>query len=175
MLTQALKNASQSELFPRPFAKYAYRLETRKVREPDFPYPKKSITCTTEVIDFVKSLNESDIEKMIVLYLNAQNELIGIHIIPGTVNQAAVFPREVLKHALLSSACSMILVHNHPSGHLRPSEADIRLTKMIRDAAKVLDIQTHDHLIVADGGAFSFREEGLMDTTLGISGERWKP
>jgi len=163
MITNCPKKASQTEMFARHYAKYAYRLETKKVKEPDFPYPQKAITCTTDLLDFVKSLKDSDIEKMIVLYLNAQNELIGIQIMPGTINQAVVYPREIMKHALLSSACSMILVHNHPSGHFRPSEADIRLTKTIKDTAKVLDIQTHDHLIVSDKGAFSFREEGLMN------------
>ena len=149
-------------MFAKPYTRYAYSLVTKKVKEPDFPYPQKSLSCTAELVDFVKSLNDSDIEKMVILYLNAQNELTGLKIMPGTVNQAVVYPREILKHALLSSASAMIIVHNHPSGNLRPSEADIRLTKIIKDSAKVLDIQTHDHLIVSEKGHFSFREEGLM-------------
>jgi DNA repair protein RadC len=80
----------------------------------------------------------------------------------GTVNQAVVYPREVVKHALLSGACALILCHNHPSGATRPSDADIRLTKGIQEVAKLIDVQVHDHVIIGDNRFFSFREEGLM-------------
>ena len=162
MIANCHQKATQTELFPRSYEKYAYRLETKKVKEPDFPYPQKQLTCTADLLHFVDALKDSDIEKMIILYMNAQNELIGINITPGTINQAAVFPREVIKHALLFSACSLILVHNHPSGNIRPSEADIRLTKIIAEAAKLMGILVHDHLIIAERGHCSFREEGMM-------------
>ncbi|MBU2578291.1 hypothetical protein KKA69_05715, partial [Patescibacteria group bacterium] len=61
-----------------------------------------------------------------------------------------------------SGASALILVHNHPSGATRPSDADIRLTKTIQEATKLIDVQVHDHLIVGDDRFFSFREEGLM-------------
>ena len=150
-------------MFVKPYAKYAYSLATRKIKEPDFPYPHQPLTGTKEVVNFVKSLNDSDIEKMVVLYTDAQNVLIAIHVMPGTVNQAVVYPREVMKHALLASACSLILVHNHPSGNVKPSESDIRLTKLIKETGKCLDVTVHDHFIVSEKGVFSFREEGMMD------------
>jgi len=162
MIANCQQKAIQTELFPRSYEKYAYRLETKKVKEPDFPYPQKQLTCTTDLLRFVEALKDSDVEKMIILYLNSQNELIGINIIPGTINQAAVFPREVIKHALLFSACPLILVHNHPSGNSRPSEADIRLTKTITEAAKFMGMLVHDHLIVSERTCCSFRDEGLM-------------
>jgi len=68
-----------------------------------------------------------------------------------------------MKHALLASACSLILVHNHPSGNVKPSESDIRLTKLIKETGKCLDVTVHDHFIVSEKGVFSFREEGMMD------------
>ncbi len=142
--------------------KYAYSLKTERVREKDFPYTGYKITCTTELVDFAAKLQDSDIEKMIVVYLDAQNCLTGILPIMGTVNQAVVYPREVLKHALLCSASAIILIHNHPSGNAKPSDADIRLTNMIKDTAKVLDIVVHDHIIVTGKTHFSFREEGLI-------------
>ena len=143
--------------------KYAYSLKTERIKETDFPYHGEQVTATRELLQFVHRLQDSDIEKFLILYLDAQNKLVGVQVIPGTVNQAVVYPREVFKHALLmGGACAIILVHNHPSGHPKPSEADIRLTKTIQECAKLFDILVHDHLIVAGERFFSFREEGLM-------------
>jgi DNA repair protein RadC len=142
--------------------KYAYSLKTLRVKETDFPYNGEQLTGTAELVNFVHRLQDSDVEKMIVIYLDAQNKLCGLLPIMGTVNQAVVYPREVLKHALLSGACALILCHNHPSGHTGPSEADIRLTKLIQDGTKLIDVQVHDHLIIGGEQFFSFREEGLM-------------
>jgi DNA repair protein RadC len=80
----------------------------------------------------------------------------------GIVNQAVVYPRKVLEKALKHKASAIILVHNHPSGHVRPSDADIRLTRVLQDAARVMDIVLHDHLIVGENRFFSFREEGIL-------------
>ena len=144
--------------------KYAYSLKTERVKETDFPYHGETLSCTNEVLSFVKSLQDSDVEKFLVLYLDAQNCLICIQIMKGTVNSAVIYPREVLRHALLANSSAIILVHNHPSGKPQPSDADIRLTKTITDTGKTLDILVHDHLIIGgDTGKFySFRENGLM-------------
>jgi len=141
---------------------YAYSLKTKRVKEKDFPYSGEQLTCTADLVTFVHRLNDSDVERMLVLYLDAQNQLCGLYPVTGTVNQAVVYPREVLKHTLLSGASAMILVHNHPSGVTKPSDADIRLTKTIQEASKLIDVQVHDHLIVGENRFFSFREEGLM-------------
>ena len=143
--------------------KYAYSIKTSRVKEPDFPYEGQQITDTQELLRFARSLQDSDIEKMLTLYLDAQNKVICIQITKGTVNQAVVYPREVIRHALLVGASSIILVHNHPSGHIRPSDADIRLTKTIQETAKFLELLVHDHIIIgSEGRFFSFREEGMM-------------
>lgn len=142
--------------------KYAYSLKTERVRETDFPYHGEQITSTKELLQFVHRLQDSDVEKFLILYLDAQNQLICVQVVLGTINQAVVYPREVFKHSLLSGSSAMILVHNHPSGQPKPSDADIRLTKTIQEGAKIFDILVHDHLIVAGERFFSFREEGLM-------------
>lgn len=143
--------------------KYAYRLETKRVREPDFPYPDKELNCTKAVMEFSRSLQDSDIEKFLVLHLDAQHHLNCIQIIAGTLNQAVVYPREVIRHSLLSASCGMIFIHNHPSGNTKPSDADIRLTRTLTDTAKLLDVQVLDHIIIgSENKFFSFREEGLM-------------
>ncbi len=93
--------------------KYAYSLKTERIKETDFPYHGEQVTATRELLHFVHRLQDSDIEKFLILYLDAQNKLVGVQVIPGTVNQAVVYPREVFKHALLSGGtCAIILVHN---------------------------------------------------------------
>ena len=102
-------------------------------------------------------------EEFCVIYLDAQNQIIEFETIQkGIVNQAVVYPRQVLESALKKKASAIILAHNHPFGHIRPSDADIRLTKSIQETAKVLDILVHDHIIIGENRFFSFREEGLM-------------
>jgi DNA repair protein RadC len=142
---------------------YAYSIKTSRVKEPDFPYDGRQITCTSELLAFARSLRDSDIEKMLALYLDAQNRVMCIQIVTGTVNQAVVYPREIIRHALLVGSSAIVLMHNHPSGHTKPSDADILLTKTIREAAHFLDIVVHDHIIIgSENRFFSFREEGLM-------------
>lgn len=125
---------------------------------------KPQITCTRELLDYCKTtIGGLKDERFCVIYLDAQNKITGMETIQeGIVNQAVVYPRKVLENALEQKASAIILVHNHPSGHVKPSDADIRLTKTIRDTARMLDILVHDHVIVGENRFFSFREEGLM-------------
>ena len=142
---------------------YAYSIKTSRVREPDFPYQGQQISCTSELVDFVKMLQSSDIEKFISIHLDTQNKVICLQIINGTVNQATVYPREVIRHALLSGATALILVHNHPSGNIQPSESDIKVTRIITEAAKLFEIVVHDHVIVGENyKSYSFRDSGMM-------------
>jgi DNA repair protein RadC len=125
---------------------------------------KKQVTCTTELLDFCRAVmgGKKD-EEFCVIYLDVQNQIIEFETVQkGVVNQAVVYPRQVLESALKKKASAIILAHNHPSGHVRPSDADIRLTKTIQETAKVLDILVHDHIIIGENRFFSFREEGLM-------------
>ncbi|MDI9570208.1 MAG: DNA repair protein RadC [Pseudomonadota bacterium] len=125
---------------------------------------RTQISCTAELIDFCKTaMGALKDEEFRVCYLDAQNRIIAMETIQeGIVNQAVVYPRKVLERALQWKASAIILVHNHPSGHVRPSDADIRLTRTIQETARTLDILVHDHLIIGENRFFSFREEGLM-------------
>jgi DNA repair protein RadC len=80
----------------------------------------------------------------------------------GTVDHAPVYPREVVKRALELGASSLILVHNHPSGDPTPSQADIEMTRAVRDAAEVLGLSLHDHVIIGKAGANSLKALGLI-------------
>jgi DNA repair protein RadC len=125
---------------------------------------KPQITCTSELLNYCKTyMGGLKDEQFCVIYLDAQNRITGIEAIEeGIVNQAVVYPRKVLENALKQKASAIIMVHNHPSGHVKPSDADIRLTKTIQETAKVLDILVHDHVIIGENRFFSFREEGLI-------------
>ncbi len=103
------------------------------------------------------------IERVRVLYLNAKNMLLRDHLLSeGSVDEAAVYVREVIRGAVDSHATAMILVHNHPSGDPQPSRQDIQLTREIIEAARPLRITVHDHLIVGSRGHYSMREKGLI-------------
>ncbi len=125
---------------------------------------REQISSTKELIDYcLASMGGLQDEHFAVICLNARNRIIQVETVQeGIVNQAVVYPRKVLEKALAHKASAIILVHNHPSGHVRPSDADIRLTRILQDAARVMDIALHDHLIVGGNRFFSFREEGIL-------------
>jgi DNA repair protein RadC len=103
------------------------------------------------------------IERVRVLYLNAKNVLVrDLVLSEGSVDEAAVYVREVIRGAVDSHATAMILVHNHPSGDPQPSQADIRLTREIIEAARPLGIQVHDHVIVGATKSYSLKQMGLI-------------
>ncbi|WP_179378091.1 RadC family protein [Jannaschia marina] len=110
------------------------------------------------------ALSHQGTERFRVLYLDRRNVLIeDEELAEGTVDHVPVYPREVVKRALALNASALILVHNHPSGDPTPSEADIAMTRRIAEAAGVLGIVLHDHIVIGKGAEVSFRSEGLLD------------
>lgn len=102
-------------------------------------------------------------ERVRVLYLNAQNRLILDHLLgEGSVDEAAIHPREVIRKAFDIGATALILVHNHPSGSPEPSRADIAITSRIAEAGRLLGVTVHDHVIVGREGHVSLRAKGLV-------------
>ncbi len=103
------------------------------------------------------------VERVRVLYLNAQNRLIlDHHVGDGTIDEAAIHPREVIRRGMDAGATALILVHNHPSGNPEPSRADIQITRRIAEAGRLLGITVHDHVIVGRGAHVSLRAKGLI-------------
>ncbi len=103
------------------------------------------------------------VERVRVLHLNSRNMLIrDEHMGDGSVDEAAIYTREVIKRAIDLGSTSLILVHNHPSGAPEPSQQDIAVTRQIVDAGKRLNIVVHDHIIIGSQGHSSFRALGLM-------------
>jgi DNA repair protein RadC len=104
-----------------------------------------------------------EVEVFEVAFLDTQHKLIKAErMFTGTIDGASVYPREIVKVALLNNAKAIIISHNHPGGSIEPSEADIQLTKRVEDACRLLDIALLDHLIVSKLDSMSFAERGLL-------------
>lgn len=103
------------------------------------------------------------IERVRVLYLNAKNVLISDEAMQeGSVDESAVYIREIMRRALDLQASAIIVVHNHPSGDPSPSKQDIRLTRDLADAGRHLNVTLHDHIIIGAQGHSSLRALGLI-------------
>ena len=97
------------------------------------------------------------------LLLDNRHKLIAFdELFQGTIDGAAVYPREVIKHAITHNAAAVILVHNHPSGDPEPSEADKRLTRRLKEALGLVDIRVLDHVVVGYEGYVSFAKRGIL-------------
>lgn len=102
-------------------------------------------------------------ERVRILFLNTQNRLIADELMSeGSIDEAAIHPREVIRRALDLGASALILVHNHPSGSPEPSRADIQITGRIAEAGRLLGIVVHDHVIVGRQGHVSLKAKGLI-------------
>jgi len=102
-------------------------------------------------------------EHCIGLYLNARNNVEKAELISlGTVNTNIIHPRETFRPALLNSACGVILLHNHPSGDVDPSEDDLKITKRLKEAGKILGIDLIDHIIFSEKKWLSLKERKII-------------
>jgi DNA repair protein RadC len=127
---------------------------------------KDLLSSPQAVVDFARmKLSGLPNEVLMVIYLNVKNEVIDYETLhEGTLDRVAIYPRRVIEAALSHHhAAGLFLIHNHPSGHPEPSGDDQRLTQALVEAARVVDIQVLDHIIVGRGGYFSFREENLLN------------
>jgi DNA repair protein RadC len=116
------------------------------------------------LLDYLRAdMAHEAVERVRVLYLNSKNMLIRNEpLSEGSVDEAAVYIREVIRRALDNGATALIIVHNHPSGDPTPSQQDIRLTRDLVEAARHLKIAVHDHIIVGASGHSSMRALGLI-------------
>ena len=98
-----------------------------------------------------------------VLFLNQANQVLGYTLISeGGITETSVDVRVILQAALLTNSVALVLAHNHPSGNLKPSQEDIKITKQVKDAAQLMRITVIDHLILTDTGYYSFSDEGQL-------------
>jgi DNA repair protein RadC len=151
-----------------PTRRYRLKLATWTiVREPGQPSPRKldgPAAVSALAIDLTRRADDGR-EHFWAVLLNAQlGYLMHAEVSVGTLNASLVQPREVFGPALREGAAALVLIHNHPSGDPMPSREDIRLTRQLVDAGKLLDLPVHDHVIVGNGTGVwvSFSERGLL-------------
>ncbi|AIT79336.1 RadC family protein [Novosphingobium pentaromativorans] len=136
----------------------ATRLARQKVREAPV------IGSWQALIDYLTiDMAHLTLERVRVLYLNAKNMLILDDLVgEGSIDEAAIHPREVIRRALDLGATALIIVHNHPSGSPEPSRADIDVTNRIAEAGRLLGVTVHDHVVIGREGHVSLRAKGLI-------------
>lgn len=123
-----------------------------------------AITCPDEVVDHIRAeIKDYSKENFLVLSFDVRNKLIGIESTSeGTATASLVHPRETFNSAIRKHAVQIMIAHNHPSGSLEPSEDDIKITKRISEAGKIMGIELMDHIIVSKSKHYSFKSNGLI-------------
>jgi DNA repair protein RadC len=125
---------------------------------------RKSLTSPADTRNFLLAhMSQLQNEQFACIWLDSQHQVIRFDtLFQGTVDSAAVYPREVVKAALGCNAAAVILAHNHPSGVAEPSQADQMITKRLETALTTIDVKLLDHMVVGKGIVVSFAERGLM-------------
>ena len=136
----------------------AGRMARQQVRE------RPVLASWQALIDYLTiDMAHLTVERVRVLFLNTQNMLIHAeHVGDGSIDEAAIHPREVIRRAMDLGATALIIVHNHPSDSPQPSRADIEVTNRIAEAGRLLGIVVHDHVIIGREGHTSLRAKGLI-------------
>ena len=123
----------------------------------------KRITSAKDVYDELKIFSTKSQEHFLSITLDGASHIINIRtVFIGTLNQSLVHPREVFSDAIADRAAGIIIAHNHPSGTLEASRADISITQRLKEVSKLVGIELLDHVILAKGGFYSFSDEGLL-------------
>lgn len=123
----------------------------------------RKISCAKDALAFVADIAEKQQEYFICISLNGANEVIEKRVVTiGLLDKSPVHPREVFADVITDRAASVIFAHNHPSGELQPSEADLRIHDQLTEAGRILGLRVLDHLIVTRKGYYSFQEAGVI-------------
>jgi DNA repair protein RadC len=139
-------------------------LEIGRRRQTEDVFDKPQVTSSEHIARFLKArMGDETREVFALVLLNNANRIIYFEIVSeGGRTGTVADPRIILKKALEKGAVKIILAHNHPSGVLKPSHSDQELTQKIAEAAALMDIRVIDHIILGEGGYFSFTDEGLL-------------
>lgn len=142
----------------RPF--YVAELTKRRYRG----RAPKPVRGPDDVVDLIgRKLRGEAREHFVVILLNARHEAIAVETVSiGSLNASIVHPREVFRPAMLASAASIVVAHNHPSGDPEPSEEDLSITRRLAEVGELLGIGVLDHVVIARRGITSLRARGVM-------------
>ncbi len=150
--------------------KYCTRTVTWRFQESKETIPeladksRLTVRSPQDLVDNYVSLFKDQVrERFIVFWLNSANRVLGFEVISeGILNSSLVHPREVFRGAIVITAASIILAHNHPSDNAEPSAEDIQITKQIVESGKIVGITVNDHIIFAGNSYTSFAERGIL-------------
>lgn len=142
----------------------AAALELGRRRQASDFIERPVITCSRDsYLAIAPSLMDHPHEEFWMLLLNRANKMIGkVKMSSGGTDATIVDVKIIFRKAIEGQAVSIVVCHNHPSGRLRPSQADLDLTKKIKESGKIVGVQLLDHLIIGDGGYYSFADEGVL-------------
>ena len=131
------------------------------------PSQRPKIDCSKDVYELLSNNWDTNkiefVEQFKIILLNRANRVLGIlDISTGGFAGTVADPKVIFGAALKAAASSIILAHNHPSGKLMASDADLQITKRIKEAGKTLEIQVLDHIIITENGYFSFQDENIF-------------
>lgn len=137
------------------------KLDVFEVVEPKFP---AAFYQSKDVYDQMQTFSKSDREMLFIIFLNTKNRMLDyvVHTI-GTVDSSALYPRDVIRSAIVHNSTAIIICHNHPSGDPEPSECDRNITGILVTACQVVGIRVLDHVIIGSGNYFSFADAGLIE------------
>ena len=125
-------------------------------------YPDK-ITSASDVYRVLHEYANKDQEHFLLLTLDGASKIIEKRVIfIGTLNQSLVHPREIFRPAITDGAAGIIISHNHPSGTLDASRADIQITDRLKEVSKLVGIELLDHVIISSNGYYSFADDGIL-------------
>ena len=138
----------------------ALRMSWQNLSSTDAPV----ISNWDTMVDYCRSsMGYLDVEEFHIIFLNSKLQVISEEVQQrGTINQVAIHPREVIKSAINKGATAIILAHNHPSGDVTPSKADLQVTKQIKEAAHLVNIELIDHLIISKNLVYGFKDHGAL-------------
>ena len=154
---------NEAQYVPAPIISAAKELFVRALEE-DISIHSTSFNSPNVVKDYLRLvLGGRQQEVFMVLFLDAQHRLIASEeMFHGTLTQTSVYPREVVKRALIHNAAAVMLSHNHPSGMSEPSSSDRMLTDALKQALGLVDVRVLDHIVIGEQEALSFAERGLI-------------
>lgn len=135
-----------------------------KILESRAKYNVQSLSSPQEVKDYLRlKIGGEEREYFYAVWLDAQNRVIEFEqVSAGTLTQAQVYPREIIKSALKHNAAAVFLAHNHPSGYAEPSRADENITSQLKKTLSLIDVKLLDHFVISNHEVVSFAERGLL-------------
>ena len=138
---------------------------TRLIRETEFTYPDRfQVSNPDEVAAILREYyQDKDREEFLTVMLDTAHTVIGLsQVSVGGLSASIVEPRQIFKTAILANAAALILAHNHPSGNPEPSREDIKITRQLDEAGKIMGVPVHDHLIITEAQYTSLAERGVL-------------